>query len=213
MDDNGKMSLGVEVEPPEDMDEIQYNIDPNMRIWESMAESKQDEQPWVVKEDSDELHHPSTADLLQNLPEDDFDEEILESEPVMMYGAAAEEDSDDIDDNFFSEVTQEEPEEEWDEDKARDALREYLEPLVAKERADMGVQGALPKNDEDDLGSPVRSARQVRLHLQPEEDMDDLYHKDPVIYQEAVRAVAPADLPSWVKHSEPEEDLDHLHHQ
>ncbi|XP_071336866.1 uncharacterized protein [Trachinotus anak] len=220
IDDKGKMSWGMEVEPPEDMDETHYNIDPSMMIWKSMTGKELDKQPPKAEEDLDELHHPSMADLLkvqiQNLEvfsAADIQAKRAQEEPNM--NQEPEEDRDDIDHPVFSKVA-EEPEQDKD---------EY------KDGAEVRVAHSEPEKDEDDIyhhddqPSPVqtewlrREARgesEVRVHLQPEEDMDDLYHRDlllPIPHQADAAAAAPVELPSQRKHSEPEEDLDDLYHQ
>ncbi|XP_022618685.1 uncharacterized protein LOC111234773 [Seriola dumerili] len=241
IDDNGKMSWGVEVEPPETMDETDYDIDPSMMIWKSMRGKEQDKQPLKAEEDLDELHHPSMADLLrvqiQNmdvLSAADIQPGPAQEEPNMKFNEEPEEDRDDIDHPLFSKVA-EEPEQNWDEvyNKAREELDRYLAPLTAEYKAGDKVRVAHsePKKDENDLyhhdDQPstvqmelllreVRGDGEVRVHLQPEEDMDDLYHKDLQVlvpYQDDAAVVAPVDLPSQRKHSEPEEDLDDLYHQ
>ncbi|XP_044070641.1 uncharacterized protein si:ch211-217g15.3 [Siniperca chuatsi] len=236
IDDNGKMSWGVEVEPPEDMDETHYDIDPRMMIWKSMAGSGKDKQPLKAEEDLDELYHPSMADLLNvqihnldALPAADIQAEPSQEDANSKYNQEPEEDKDDIDHSVFSKVASEEPEQDWDKvyHKAREELDVYLAPLVAgyKAGAEVRVAHSEPEKDEDELyhrhdrHSPVQMEplkREVRVHLQPEEDMDDLYHNDllkPIPYQGDTKAAAPVDLPSQRKHSEPEEDLDDLYHQ
>ncbi|XP_035028950.1 uncharacterized protein si:ch211-217g15.3 [Hippoglossus stenolepis] len=200
MDDKGKMSWGVEVEPPEDLDETDYDIDPRMKIWKSMAGR---ERPLQAEEDLDELHHL----LKDQIPNQD----VL---PVadMSYDEP-EEDRDDIDHPVFREVASQE-----------------AEQVESKAGVWTHVAHSEPEEDKDDLYhrddqrwlvhmEPLRldvmGGRQVRLHLQPEEDMDDLYHKDhqqPALYQDAAESDAPVDLPYQRKHSEPEEDLDDLYH-
>ncbi|XP_069573999.1 uncharacterized protein [Brachyistius frenatus] len=235
IDEKGKMSWKVEVEPPEEMDEIQYKIDPSMKIWKSMK--NQDKQPLQVKEDLDELHHPSMADLLQvqiqNLdPAAAIQAERFQGGADLKYSEEAEKDKDDIDHPVFSEVASEEPEQDRDEiyHKAREQLDVYLAPLVAEYKVGAEVRGALyePEKDDNDLyhhnDQPVMEPRrrelkgdsEVRVHLQPEEDMDDLYHQDffmPVHYHDDTEAAAPVDLPSQMKYSEPEVDLDDFYHQ
>lgn len=240
IDDKGKMSLRVEVEPPEDMDETDYDIDPSMMIWKSMTGGGRDKQPLKAEEDLDELYHPSMADLLkvqiQNMDthrvadiDDPWEEEAkLKEEP--------EEDRDDVDHPGFSEVAPNEPEPDWDEvyHKAREELDGYLAPLVAeyKDAEEVRVSYSEPEEDEDELyhhddqGSPVQleplsrevlAASEVRVHLEPEEDMDDMYHKDPLkeltYYQDDAKPAAPVYVPSQRKYSEPEEDLDDIYHQ
>lgn len=240
MDENGKMSWRVEVEPPEDMDETHYDIDPRMMIWKGKTGSGPHKQPLKAEEDLDELYHPSVADLkvqIQNLdalPAADIQAEPSQQDANMKYNQEAE-DEDDINHPDFNKVASEEPEQDWDEvyHKAREELDVYLAPLVAgyKAGAEVHFAHSEPEEDEDDLyhgdeqRSPVqmeplrrevRRDSEVRVHLQPEEDMDDLYHKNllqPVPYQEDTKAAAPVDLPSQRKHSEPEEDQDDLYHQ
>ncbi|TKS85529.1 hypothetical protein D9C73_019813 [Collichthys lucidus] len=64
MDDKGKLSWGVEVEPPEDLDETDFAIDPRMKIWKNMMSSGQNK-PLKAGEDSDQLFHPSMTDLIK----------------------------------------------------------------------------------------------------------------------------------------------------
>ncbi|KAK5602301.1 hypothetical protein CRENBAI_014185 [Crenichthys baileyi] len=147
-DDNGKLFWGVMVEPPEDLDRIQFEVDPSMKIWNSMKNSGQDKQYLKPEEDLDEIYHPSTSEL----------------------------------------------------------------------RAQMRKFGYQAKEKDEDQYLPARiehsSEREVRIHLQPEEDIDDLYHKQPLIsvLQQEV-AEAPADLPSQRKYAKPEEDLDDIYHK
>ncbi|KAG7236342.1 hypothetical protein INR49_001039 [Caranx melampygus] len=233
IDDNGKMSWTVVVEPPEDLDETGYDVDPNMLIWKSMVGKQQDKPPLMAEEDFDKLNHPSMADLLRvQIQNQDFQSaadiqaELTQEKPNMKY-EEPEEDRDDVDHPVLSEVA-EEPEENSEEayNKAREALMRYLAPLTAEY-----VRLSDPERDEDDLyhhddqPSPVqmellqrevREGSEVRVHLQPEEDMDNMYHQDlllPIPYQDDAAAAAPLDLPSERKHSEPEEDLDALYHQ
>ncbi|XP_029926659.1 uncharacterized protein LOC115372705 [Myripristis murdjan] len=203
IDAKGKMSWGVEVEPPQDMDETDFDIDPSMAIWKSMIGTGQEGQYLKAEEDKDELYHPSMEDLKAQIQTDTDD-----------IGRLAE------------------PEQDWDEvyHGARDMLDRYFAPLGPKVDKDVEIHPAhtKPEEDEDDLyHSDPRSAVQVeplgrefsedtkvRIHLEPEEDMDDLYHMDPlrpIPYQDDAAAM-PVDQPSLRKHSEPEEDLDDLYH-
>lgn len=99
-------------------------------------------------------------------------------------------------DDLPNEEVQEEEEPEWDEDKAREVLAKYMAPLMADYQ---------------------RGAEVPALYSEPEEDMDDVYHKDhPELlpYQhDAAPAAALVDLPSQKKYSEPEEDQDDIYHQ
>ncbi|XP_020498577.1 uncharacterized protein si:ch211-217g15.3 [Labrus bergylta] len=192
VDKDGKMSWGVEVEPPENMDETDFDVDPNMKIWKSMTGGGEVKLHLKAEEDLDELYHPSMADLLrvqiQNvdaLPAD-----------IPAHSMQVEEDKEDVQHPDF-EVLPVEPEQDWDAVyyKAREELAGYLAPLTAEYKA----------------GAEVPA-----LYSEPEEDMDDLYHKDflqPVPYQDDAPAAALVDLPFQGKHSEPEEDLDDIYHR
>ncbi|KAK5853954.1 hypothetical protein PBY51_015063 [Eleginops maclovinus] len=240
IDDGGKMSWGVEVEPPEDMDETDYDIDPRMKIWKSMT-GGQDKHPLKAEEDLDELYHPSVVDLLQvqfqnrdALPAADIQAEPWQE--VANLNQEPEEDKDNVDHPGFSEAAPSEPEQDWDEvyHKASEELAGYLAPLVAgyKPDAEIRVSNSEPEKDEDELyhhdrdqGSPVQkellsrevvAKSEVRVHLQPEEDMDDVYHKDLlklIPYPDDTEAAAHAHVQLQRRHSQPEEDLDYLYHQ
>ncbi|XP_029376247.1 uncharacterized protein LOC115055016 [Echeneis naucrates] len=215
IDDGGKMSWSVEVEPPEDMDETHYDVDPRMMIGKSMTGSQR-AKPLKAEEDLDERHHPSLAELpnIENM-------EVLSAADMQSeYNEEPEGDRDDIDHPVFSEEAQLGQDWEKVDNKVREQLNIYLIPLIAE-----------PERDEDDLYhrdeqlSPVqtellrpevRREHEVRVHLQPEDDMDDLYHQDlllPIPYQGDTEVVVPVDFPSQKQHSEPEEDLDDLFHQ
>lgn len=224
IDGEGKMSVGVEVEPPEDMDKIQYEIDPSMKIWKSMTGGRQYKLFQKAEEDLDDLYHPSVEDLPGQIIN-------LDAVPAAHFQAEPLKEDADMKD---SQVVSEEPEQDWNEiqDKARKQLDRYLAPLVAKSSDGADVRGAAyePEEDEDDLyhrddqsrsvemeplKDEVRSETEVRIHFEPEEDMDDLYHKDfllPVAYGDYARASVPLYLPSQKDYSEPEEDLDDLYH-
>lgn len=236
MDDTGKMSWGVEVEPPEDMDTTDYNIDPRMRIWKSMTGERQDKETVKAEEDLDDLNHPSMAELLkvqiQNLAafpgaEDQVDP--WQEDADMKNHQFPEEDRDDIYHPVFSAVDSEEPEQD-DIYQAREELGGNLDPVLAdKAAAEVPVAHSKPEWDEDELyhqdvrSSPVgtelmarevKADSEVRVHLQPEEDLDDMHHKDflqPVLYH--VDPEAAVDVPSHRTYSEPEEDLDDLYHR
>ncbi|KAM6997342.1 uncharacterized protein LKV04_006069 [Tautogolabrus adspersus] len=189
---DGKMSWGMEVEPPENMDETDYDVNPSMQIWKSMTGGGEVKQHLKAEEDLDELHHPSMADLLrvqmQNM-------ETLPADIPAQF-MQVEEDKDDVHHPDF-EVLPAEPEQDWDAvyNKAWEEVGGYLAPLLAKNQA---------------------GAELPALYSEPEEDMDDLYHKDflqPVPYQDEAPAAARVDLPFQGKHSEPEEDLDDIYHQ
>ncbi|XP_051273506.1 uncharacterized protein si:ch211-217g15.3 [Dicentrarchus labrax] len=237
INDKGEMSWGVEVEPPEDMDKTAYDIDPAMGIWKIVTGSEPGKQPLNAEEDLDMLSHPSLTDLLKlhlkmtgALPDADIQGVLAAN---MEHKQEPEEDKDDDDHPVFSQVNLEEPEQDWDEvyHKAMEQLGGYLAPLNAEYKAGDKVRVALsePEMDEDELYHrdherlPVQAEplthevvgeSEVKVHLQPEADMDDLYHIDVsqlIPYQGDTEAAA--DVLPQRKHSEPEEDLDDFYHQ
>lgn len=215
VDEKGKPSWKVEVEPPENMDWIQYDVDPRMKIWKSMTGSGQDKQLLKAEEDLDELYHPSVVGLLQDQIQNLDPPSNILAEPFLgdtntNYRQEPEDDRDDIDHPVFNEVAAEEPEQDWEEayHKAREELAGYLAPMVLKNM--VGVPYVEEKNEDHHM----KSVGEVRVHLQPEEDMDDIYHKDifiPVLHDDT-KAPPPADLQFQRKYSEPEEDMDHVYH-
>ncbi|XP_034537243.1 uncharacterized protein si:ch211-217g15.3 [Notolabrus celidotus] len=191
---DGKMSWGVEVEPPEDLDETLYDVDPSMKIWKSMMGGREDKHHMKAEVDLDELHHPSIAERIRAKLQSIAEHRKADSRAEFV---EVEEDKDNVDHPDF-EVVPEDPEQDWDAvyNTAQEKLSGYLAPLVAKYQT----------------GAEVRP-----LYSEPEEDMDDLYHKDflePALHQDdAQPAEALVDLPSQRKHSEPEEDLDDIYHK
>lgn len=193
IDEKGKMSWGMEVEPPEDMDNTDYNIDPRMRIWKSMTGSGQDKKTLKAEEDLDELHHPSMADLriqiqkLGSFPDPDVLAEPLQ-DVNMRHNLKPEEDRDDIDHPVLTEMDSKEPGQVWNEvyNKEIEELGEHEAPLIVD--------------------------HEVRVHLQPEEDMDGLYHNNVPQLIHNLDAEGFLHVPSQRKHSEPEKDLDYLYH-
>ncbi|XP_061546825.1 uncharacterized protein si:ch211-217g15.3 [Phycodurus eques] len=182
--DGRKMPLSVEVEPPQDMDQTDYDIDPKMKIWENVAALGKEKQVLVAETDLDDVHHPS----LQKLPA---------------------EDEDDSERPIFSD----EPEQGWDEvyHKARAELDGYLAPLTVEYKK--MVRHVQPEPEE------TEALEQVRRHMEPEEDTDDLYHPDVQRwmpnYQDDYNdnAAAPFDWKSDENYDERAEDLDHLYHR
>ncbi|XP_068184171.1 uncharacterized protein si:ch211-217g15.3 isoform X2 [Antennarius striatus] len=229
----GQMLSRVEVEPPEDEQEIDYNISPDMKIWNM---KRQDEQAQKAGEELVHLKYHSVSNLLKVKIQSpgNFPVAEIQTDPSqdanMKYNQQPEEDRDDIDHPVFTGVN--EPEQDMEEvyRKGMEELQRYLTPLRAdKAAAAVHLPHSVPEEDEDDLyhgddqPSPVQESvgvkangeNTVRVHLQPEEDMDDLYHRDvpmPILYQGDPEPVGSADVPSERMHSEPEEDLDHLYH-
>ncbi|XP_055018945.1 uncharacterized protein si:ch211-217g15.3 [Boleophthalmus pectinirostris] len=228
IDDKGMASWGVEVEPPEDMDETSFDIDPNMKIWKSVEDDGKQYQ--MTEEDLDELQHPSTENLIKV-----YEEGIQDALPPAEIQVKDATDNEGIDLEYRRYT---EPEEDWDElyhsDKEVD---KYLAPLVVGYKGEpIEPKGepvghpvyTEPEKDDDDLyhGDDVSSMQliplepevmvetQARLYLEPEEDMDDVYHKDVPEMTPFNNKVYPAavDWPTQRKYTEPEEDLDALYH-
>lgn len=176
------MSWSVQVEPPEDMDETSYDIDPRMKIWKSMKGAEQGRQHLEPEEDLDELFHPSLADLRIQMENQDVPSAVQAVQEVASVKYSQEpEDRDDIDHpDVFEEVK------------------------AAPEPVKMAA-----------LEAQVRGQGEPRVHVEPEEDMDDLYHKDVqpfIVYQSEGEADAPAEVPPQRMYDEPEGDLDYLYH-
>ncbi|XP_046886137.1 uncharacterized protein si:ch211-217g15.3 isoform X2 [Hypomesus transpacificus] len=209
----GKMPLGLrEVEPPEDMDVTDYDINPNMAIWKNMRGNGQEEKYLKAEKDSDDLYHPSMeqsqmADVLRAWPqpEDTFSWVDVQAEPLeegdnLEYYQEAEVDQDAMSHTFSEQM---EPEVDWD---------EVYHPGT-KEGGDGTYLDPLPQEAE------VRDQSKVIKNKQPEEDRDDVYHADPpasVPYHKVadtpVAALLPYDQAVQRMHTQPEEDLDHLYH-
>lgn len=211
------MFRGEEVEPPEDMDKTDYDVDPSMMIWKNMMATGQEKPPLKAEEDVDELHHPSMADLLKVQLQNSQAADI-EMEPgngnTEEYHLIGEEEGD-VDYPVVSMLAAEEPEQDLDEmyHNARKELEGYLARLTAEYKSEFIDEELEPGMDE-----PLSSMQmepltfEGRYHLEPEEDMDDVYHadiKEPYLNQGGAKA----DAPAAPEHSEPEEDLDDLHHQ
>ncbi|XP_054655398.1 uncharacterized protein si:ch211-217g15.3 [Dunckerocampus dactyliophorus] len=184
-----KRALSVEVEPPEDMDQTDIDIDPKMKIWESMSATGNVKQAVVAEEDTDDVRHPSNIkdQLQKNQARRGDTDTKCHSAP----------DGD-----------REEPEQDFDAiyHKAREELHRYSAPLTAEYKYRVRFPQPVPEE-----GEPLA---QVRRHVEPEEDKDDMHHPDVeswIQYQDDTKA-APVDWPSESKYSQPEEELDHLYH-
>lgn len=126
-------------------------------------------------------------------------------------------------DPVLVEVRSEEPEQDWDDvyHKQSEELLQYLAPLMGDYKADAVVRifYTEPEKDEDEVQTEneqkISEDKAARVYLQPEEDKDDLYHKDveQLLFQSDPKAAAPIDVASPRKHSKAEEDLDDLYHQ
>lgn len=180
-DEKGKMSWGTEVEPPEDMDNTDYIIDPHMRIWKSMTGSGQDKKTLKAEEDLDELHHPSMTDLTIQIqkqgsfPDADAPAELLQ-DVNMQHNLKAEEDRDDIDHPAFTEMDSEEPGQDWGEVIANDQSKTRVH-LLAEEDMDDLYHNNAPQLIPYQKGDASLDVQSQRKHSEPETDLDHLYHK------------------------------------
>nr|XP_057915248.1 uncharacterized protein si:ch211-217g15.3 [Doryrhamphus excisus] len=178
---SGKRPLSVEVEPPEEMDQTDIDIDPKMKIWESLNLK----QAVVAEEDVDDARHPSNIkDQLQMFEADQANTKS----------------------NSAPEGDSEEPEQPADAiyHKAREELYRYLAPLTAEYQYRVRFPQPLPEEgeplaqvrrhiepeeDKDDFYHPdleswiqyQDDAKAVPVDWpsessQPEEDLDHLYH-------------------------------------
>ncbi|CAL1578061.1 unnamed protein product [Knipowitschia caucasica] len=209
IDDKGMASWGVEVEPPEDMDETSFDIDPSMKIWKSV-QSEQRNKYQMAEADLDDMQHPSTENLLQALSAADMQvKDVTRTEETH---------------DSRSELPRLEPEEDWDElYHSEEDVRKYLAPLVV---GDDGAAPSEPELDEEflyhaDVDSGMRlvplepevmAENQGRLYLEPEEDMDDIYHRDVPEMTPFNSEVDSVDGPMQ-KFTQPEEDLDAVYHE
>ncbi|XP_062319731.1 uncharacterized protein si:ch211-217g15.3 isoform X2 [Osmerus eperlanus] len=173
----GKMPLGLrEVEPPEDMDVTDYDINPDMAIWKNMRGNGQEEKYLKAEKDSDDLYHPSMeqsqmADILGAWPqpEDTFSREDVQAEPLeegdnLEYYQEAEVDllpkAAEVQDQSKV-IKNKQPEEDRDDIYHADPPASVPHHRVA----DTPVAALLPYDQ-----------AVQRKHTQPEEDLDHLYH-------------------------------------
>ncbi|XP_062319730.1 uncharacterized protein si:ch211-217g15.3 isoform X1 [Osmerus eperlanus] len=210
----GKMPLGLrEVEPPEDMDVTDYDINPDMAIWKNMRGNGQEEKYLKAEKDSDDLYHPSMeqsqmADILGAWPqpEDTFSREDVQAEPLeegdnLEYYQEAEVDQDAMSHTFSDEVDPKEPEVDWD---------EVYHPGT-KEGGDGAYQVVVPLQEE----LIPRGGDFHRVHTVPEEDMDDIYHGDRSTHTQVdllPKAAEVQDQSKVIKNKQPEEDRDDIYH-
>ncbi|KAK0137955.1 hypothetical protein N1851_025831 [Merluccius polli] len=239
--EKGELDWGLQVEPQEDLDVTSYDIDPRMKIWQSVVETGPGGKYQTAEEDLDELHHPSMVDVVpinQDISDAVPDKVVWNEaeEKVRRYlaplagniGHSQPEDMDDMyhGDDLLSAVQVDVPAPVGSDLMGQPQVRLHLEPeedmddlFHADQRSDVQMDVPAP------VGSDVREQMSVGLHSEPEEDMDDLYHRDQVLpvapYQ------GPADTPDAVQlrgplssdratqrtGSEPEEDMDDLYHQ
>ncbi|CAL8367394.1 unnamed protein product [Gadus morhua 'NCC'] len=167
----------------------------------------------VVPLDQAELHPPSMVEELPMNQAEIYPPSMVEAVPVNQDVS----DPDVLDTVEWDVPGQDEEEEQYE------AMRAYLAPLsgdIAGRRLD-------PEEDTDHAdgwtpvdvmtGSDVMSPPGARLHSEPEEDFDDLYHADqPEVVEVEVQPPAGSDIREQTAvrlHLEPEEDLDDLYHQ
>lgn len=202
--DKGETFQRVEVEPPEDMDKTDYDVDPRMRIWKSMRAGKLDKQPERPRDGLDELHLPSLSEInivqIQKVdPHSDISIKSLQEDAK--FKAVGGEDG-------IDRLVVKLPEPDMDEiyhkmRKGKEAAG-HLGPIVAK------------NNHNAALEINVDQTRKT-VHLEPEEDMDDIYHRDTFnlgLHQVDTKAAAASvHMPTQRRHSEPEKDMDSIYHR
>ncbi|KAJ3610562.1 hypothetical protein NHX12_022654 [Muraenolepis orangiensis] len=170
--ERGEETWQLQVEPLEDLDVTSYDIDPSMKIWQTVVEKGPGGKYQSAEEDLDNILHPYMVDQVnQDIP------------------------------GQYEEVLYDQAQE----------VRRYLAQLVGN----IGAPRPLDM-DPRPVGSDVMDQPEARLHLGPEEDMDDLYHADP---PSAVQVEVPAPVGGDVMGQpevrwplEPEEDMDDLYH-
>ncbi|XP_011482807.2 uncharacterized protein LOC101170700 isoform X3 [Oryzias latipes] len=209
--DKGEPSQRVEVEPPEDMDKIHYDVAPRMRIWKSVRDGELDKQPVRPKEGLDELHLTSVSEInivqIQKLdPPSNIPIKVFQGDAKFKPVG----DEDGIDRPVFRDVVVKKPEADMDEiyhKMKNEVAAGHLGPLVAKNNLDAASHRPETNVDQN----------QRTVHLEPEEDMDAVYHKKtfiPALHQKNTKpAAAPVHMPSQRRHAEPEEDMDAVYHR
>ncbi|XP_011482804.3 uncharacterized protein si:ch211-217g15.3 [Oryzias latipes] len=209
--DKGEPSQRVEVEPPEDMDKIHYDVAPRMRIWKSVRDGELDKQPVRPKEGLDELHLTSVSEInivqIQKLdPPSNIPIKVFQGDAKFKPVG----DEDGIDRPVFRDVVVKKPEADMDEiyhKMKNEVAAGHLGPLVAKNNLDAASHRPETNVDQN----------QRTVHLEPEEDMDAVYHKKtfiPALHQKNTKpAAAPVHMPSQRRHAEPEEDMDAVYHK
>ncbi|XP_042592847.1 uncharacterized protein si:ch211-217g15.3 [Cyprinus carpio] len=170
---SGKMILGMkEVEPPQDMDITDSDIDPNMLIWKAVKGEIQQKYD-RPEEDKDALYHSfdikHPADAKQ--PENYF--QPLGHDQVRMHDKP-EEDRDDLYHGMFD-VAEEPMREE------KDVIGGNVRPIYSSPEEDKDdlyhadVKGH--QSDQQALPMNIFPIRPKRVHTEPEVDLDGLYHK------------------------------------
>ncbi|XP_043992025.1 uncharacterized protein si:ch211-217g15.3 [Gambusia affinis] len=180
IDDKGKLSWGTEVEPPEDMDRIEYELDPRMRIWNSMKANGQEKHYLKPEEDLDKIYHPSTVELQAQIREFGYEAEKKEDgqhSPAQMEQVVYLQPEEDMDDVYHKELFLPALQRDVPEAAAPvdiPSQRKYTEPeedldYLYHKRFDM------PVLQQKVAETPVHIPSQ-RKYTKPEEDLDGLYH-------------------------------------
>ncbi|XP_057703502.1 uncharacterized protein si:ch211-217g15.3 [Corythoichthys intestinalis] len=161
-DTKWKMPINVEVEPPEDMDETDFDIDPKMKIWE-----EKEKQASVAEADRDDVHHPSVKNSPAEVEEQDLDAVYQKARAeVVRYLAPLT-----VEYKMKLQHVQLEPE-----DNAAH-VRRHLKPEVDMDDVyHPDVQSLIPSyQDDNDAASLDWSSD--RHYDKPEEDLDHIYHR------------------------------------
>ncbi|XP_051507895.1 uncharacterized protein si:ch211-217g15.3 [Myxocyprinus asiaticus] len=181
-DFNGKMMLGMkEVEPPQDMDSTDFDIDPDMLIWKAVKEEIQQKYN-RPEEDKDALYHPTEIQLAAEQPETFF--QPLVRDQVRMYDKP-EEDRDYLYHGIFGEADSALNKKLYPEEPMRgekdaqviggNSRRLYSSPEEDKD----GLYHADVRGEPSDKQAPPMNIFPIhtkRVHTEPEVDLDDLYH-------------------------------------
>ncbi|XP_061693053.1 uncharacterized protein si:ch211-217g15.3 [Syngnathoides biaculeatus] len=171
VDAKEKMALSVEVEPPEDTDQTDDDIEPEMKIWEDVAAQHIP----LAEADLDDVQHPSLQKLLaedEDEPEQDWDEVYQKIRAEL--------------DGYLAPLTAEykmmaqrarlEPKE----TVPLELVRRHLEPEVdLDDWYHPDVQSRFPsyhENYDDNVAAPFEW-KSDKNYDQPEEDLDHLYHR------------------------------------
>ncbi|XP_061765906.1 uncharacterized protein si:ch211-217g15.3 [Nerophis ophidion] len=158
---SGKRPLSVEVEPPEDMDETDIDIDPSMKIWEDIVATGNINKVMVAEEDRDDVHHPSDLRNLQHA-QDNTDKEEPEQDSDVMYHKAVEELQ-----RYMAPLIGE------DKNRVR-----FPQPLPEESEAPAHVRRQVEPEQyrDDNRAAVVDWPSENNKYNQPEEDLDHLYH-------------------------------------
>ncbi|KAK9964509.1 hypothetical protein ABG768_005674 [Culter alburnus] len=168
---NGKMIHGIkEVEPPQDMDITDFDIDPNMLIWKAVKEVIQQKYN-RPEEDKDALYHSfgikHPADPKQH--ENYF--QPLGHDQVQKYDKP-EEDRDDLYHGMFGVAAEPMRGE-------KDVIGGNARPIYSSPEEDKDdlYHADLKGHQSDQKAMNIFPIRPKRVHTEPEVDLDDLYHK------------------------------------